>query len=237
MSAYFGRADTYKDASVRSVLSSLFRLAEKYNAAFVCIMHLNKGNASKAVYRTMGSLAFPAAARTVWLVAGDPSDSESPKRYLLPAKHNVLRNPTPLSFEIKDNAVVFDNPGSSQPITLTAEDVLAPQGGIDAPERNRCVQWLKEILSNGPVPSKELSELAKENGFKEGTLYNAKKELGVNSWPVADNEGNQKWYIGLSKPQNKLLMIPGLAKEIEKANEKLKNLKSRCLTLSSYNEK
>jgi len=58
-------------------LAPLADLASRYNAAFVCIMHLNKGNSSKALYRTQGSLAFPAAARAVWLVSNDPENPES----------------------------------------------------------------------------------------------------------------------------------------------------------------
>ena len=213
LSAYFGSADTHKDASVRSVMSSLFRLAEKYNAAFVCIMHLNKGTASKAVYRTMGSLAFPAAARTVWLVANDPSDSESPKRYLLPAKHNVLRNPTPLSFKIKDNAIVFDN----TPVTLTAEDVLCQYKKYPAPEKDKAVVWLRETLETvESMPSSEIFKLAKENGISEITLRRAKEELDIKCFLQYDEDGNRTWHWQLVRENGKTT-IPGLQKILDRA--------------------
>jgi len=199
LSAYFGSADTHKDAAVRSVMSSLFRLAEKYRVAFVCIMHLNKGTASKAVYRTMGSLAFPAAARTVWLVANDPAQAESSRRFLLPAKHNVLRNPTPLSFEIKDNALVFDN----LPVTLTADDVLCQYKKYPAPEKEKAIKWLKEQFADDkPKPSKELMNRFIEAGFNERMMEDAKEEAGIVSYSCFEN-GKPMWYMTLKKNLNR----------------------------------
>ena len=213
LSAYFGSADTHKDAAVRSIMSSLFRLAEKYRAAFVCVMHLNKGTASKAVYRTMGSLAFPAAARTVWLVANDPSDSESPRRYLLPAKHNVLRNPTPLSFEIKDNTIVFDN----KPVTLTAEDVLCQYKKYPAPEKEKAVVWLRQTLETvDSMPSSEIFKLAKENGISENRLRGAKEELKVKCFLQYDEDGNRAWHWQLIR-ENRKTKIPGLQGILDRA--------------------
>jgi hypothetical protein len=65
----------------------------------LAVTHLNKGNANagggagNAIYRTMGSLAFTAAARTVHLLARDPDDPPRPdvpeaglRRLLLPIK-------------------------------------------------------------------------------------------------------------------------------------------------------
>ena len=56
--AFFGQYDTRNDSYVRNVLTPLKKLASKYNIAVIGVMHLNKGSSSKAVYRTMGALAF-----------------------------------------------------------------------------------------------------------------------------------------------------------------------------------
>ena len=207
MSAYFGSVDTHKDSNVRSVLAPLVEMARRFNIALVCIMHLNKGNSSKACYRTMGSLAFPAAARTVWLVSPDPSslryEGQAPRqtqgrrRLLIAAKHNILKDPTTLAFEIKDGRIVFERGA----VNITADDVLAPKSNIEAPERDRAVEWLRELLSAGQsMSSNEIFKLAEENGFKEMTLQRARKELGVKCFPDFDEEGNKFWFWRLPKP-------------------------------------
>ena len=54
LSAYFGSVDTFKESTVRAILSPLGDMASRFNVALVCIMHLNKGTSSKALYRTQG---------------------------------------------------------------------------------------------------------------------------------------------------------------------------------------
>ena len=196
LSAYFGCIDTHKDSNVRAVLAPLVELARRYSVALVCVMHLNKGNSPKAVYRTMGSLAFPAAARTVWLVSPDPGRAAGQRRLLIAAKHNILRDPTTLAFEIKDGQVVFED----KPVNVTADDVLSPASNIEAPERQRAIDWLRELLSDGKSKSSnEIFRLAGEQGFKETTLKRARNELGVRCFPEFDEEGNKFWYWRLPK--------------------------------------
>jgi hypothetical protein len=217
VSAYFGSVDTHKDSNVRSVLAPLVEMARRLNLALVCVMHLNKGNSTKACYRTMGSLAFPAAARTVWLISPDPSslryEGQAPRqnqgrrRLLIAAKHNILKDPTTLAFEIKDGRIVFERGA----VNITADDVLAPRSNIEAPERDRAVEWLKELLSAGePKPSAEIFQLAEKEGITVVTLKRAKKELPIVSYQEYDDDGNHIWYMRLKSedrtPRNKELM-------------------------------
>jgi hypothetical protein len=78
--------------------------------------------------------------------------------------------------------------------------VLAPRSNIEAPERQRAIDWLRELLSDGKSrPSNEIFKLAEENGFKERTLQSARKELGVKCFPDFDEEGNKFWCWRLPK--------------------------------------
>jgi len=211
VSAYFGSVDTHKDSNVRSVLAPLVEMAGRFNIALVCIMHLNKGNSTKACYRTMGSLAFPAAARTVWLISPTPDGPKNPRRLLIAAKHNILKDPTTLAFEIKDGRVVFERGA----VNITADDVLAPKSNIEAPERDRAVEWLKELLSAGQsMSSNEIFKLAEEEGFKKHTLENARKELGVKCFPDFDEEGNKFWCWRLPKPDGDKKKLPSLSEAL-----------------------
>ena len=192
LSAYFGtRLDSYRDSDVRSVLAPLVQLAERYNMAVIGVMHLNKSPASKAIYRGLGSVAFTAAARTVWLVSTDPDDPDSKRRLLTPAKHNILIEPTGLAFEIKNGCVVFDE----EPVTVTSNEALQGTTTVIAPELDKAVTWLKEILRPGlSMASTEVTEQAKAAGISLSALRRAKQDAGVKSFQLRDGEGN-RWFL------------------------------------------
>lgn len=224
LSAYFGKADTFKESTVRSILSPLAYLANRYNVAMVCIMHLNKGNSNKAMYRTQGSLAFPATARVVWLVSNDPEDPESKRRFLINMKFNIGDKPNSLAFEIIEGKFRFEN----EPAEITSSELFAGKGGIEAPERNRAIEWLKEIFSEGrPIPSKEIFEMAKQEEFNKKTLQRARKEIGIKCYIECDDENNRVWYWRM--PDNEQMSLADLQnaqqKSLDKVNQMMKKMK------------
>ena len=180
LSAYLGgRIDSHKDADVRGVLRPLVELAEQCVVAVVGVTHLNKNATGKAVYRAMGSLAFLAAARTCWLVTADPNDSDSNRRLLTPAKHNVLIEPTGLAFEIVDGKVIFEN----EPVTMTADEALATSSTIKAQALDQAKQWLSEQFTPGKsITATEIYKQAEEQGISKRTLERAKRELHIVSY-------------------------------------------------------
>jgi len=190
LSAYLGgKIDSHKDADVRSVLLPLVELAEQCGVAIIGIMHLNKNTGGKAIYRGLGSIAFTAAARTVWLVTEDQDDPK--RRLFMCAKKNILIEPTGLAFSIIDGkGVVFEN----EPVTITADEALETASNIEAPALNQAKQWLSEQLPPGKsTTATEIYALAKEQGIKTITLKRAKKELGVVSYALS-NEGKVQWF-------------------------------------------
>lgn len=67
--AYVGpRVDINRANEVRTVMSTIGRLAEKYKAAVVLVGHLNKSFGGKSSYRGLGSIDFQASARSVLIV-------------------------------------------------------------------------------------------------------------------------------------------------------------------------
>jgi len=221
LSGFFGCLDTHNDSYVRAILTPIVALAGKYNVAIVGVMHLNKGSSTKALYRTMGSLAFPAAARTVWLVSKIPNSPDDPRRLFIPAKHNILEKPTTLAFEIKDNRIVFEK----EPVDIPAEVVLSSKNNIEAPERDRAIEWLKKLLANGKeMPAKEIAKMAAAEGFREHTLRKAREEIEIKCFPEYDEQGNKFWCWKLSEP----MKIPGMAEMLRNARKRLENMqKSR----------
>ncbi len=63
LGAYLGDVDSHKDADVRGILAPLAAMAERTDVAVLGIMHLNKSQQQRALYRATGALAFVAAAR------------------------------------------------------------------------------------------------------------------------------------------------------------------------------
>lgn len=97
ISAYLGQVDSHKNADLRALLAPLAKLAAAYGVAVVAVSHLNKSTSS-AIYRTMGSLAFTAAARAVWCVAKDKDDNR--RRLLIPVKNNIACDTGGLAYRI-----------------------------------------------------------------------------------------------------------------------------------------
>jgi len=189
LSAYLGgKIDSHKDSDVRSVLAPLVELAEENQIAIIGIMHLNKNTNSKVVYRAMGSIAFTAAARTVWLVSTDPNDPDSRRRLLTPAKHNILIEPSGLAFELNNGRVEFEN----EPVNITADEAL---NTIEAPERDKAKQWLSELLPQGTsIAAIEIQKQAEAEGISIRTLNRAKRELRIVSYPLQTEGKRPQWF-------------------------------------------
>jgi AAA domain len=71
ITAYLGGTDSHKNAEIRGLIAPLAALAAKHRIAVVCVTHLNKSRNGPAIYRSIGSSAFAAAARAVWAVTKD----------------------------------------------------------------------------------------------------------------------------------------------------------------------
>jgi len=183
ITAYLGKTDSHKNTEVRAALAPLAALAAKYRVAAIGVSHLSKNQATKAIYRTLGSLAFAAAARAVWVVS---KDRDNPNRRLLtPAKANLSVDPGGLAFSIIDGVVAFE----PDRIEITTDEALCPETDEGSGALDTAKDFLRECLKDCPTPSKEVFRQAKENGVSERTLNRAKKTLDVKSYKEKDT-----WY-------------------------------------------
>lgn len=175
ISGYLGDTDSHKNADCRALLAPLAALAERYHVAIVMVNHLAKGNGSKAIYRSMGSLAFAAAARAVWHVAKSPADEA--RRLILPAKMNLAPDPTGLAYRIEDGALCWE----ADLIRMNADELLAIEANAkpdtDHSQRDDAAEWLHDTLANGPRPSKEVIADGREHGHAEKTLRRAFNDI------------------------------------------------------------
>lgn len=189
ISAHLGKAvDSHRDADVRAVLRPLADLARRLRVAVLAVAHLNKGG-GKAMYRTMGSLAFNAAARSVLAVVKD--DADPSRRLVLPVKNNLAPDTAGLAYEL------ITDPGETMPfvrwdpspITTPIDELMAPMG--DAGASRDCLEeakdWLESMLADRPMRAADLVKAAKQDGIAKRTLDRAKKPIGVIS--VRDGDG------------------------------------------------
>lgn len=196
ITAYCGSVDSHKNADVRGLLKPLSDMAAKHGVAIVAITHLRKGEGS-AIYRSMGSLAFVAAARSAWAVMRDPEDET--KRLFLNVKNNVGTNGGGLAYRL------IGSPGSiptvvweTTPETRTADDVMEQARSKPGPEPEAfddATEWLQSALRGGPRLAKELlDEWKNGQGGSERTLKRAKQSLGVEAFR---NEVPGPWWCRL----------------------------------------
>ena len=201
LSSYMGGKNSNSNTEVREFLNPLIGLAKERGIAIVGITHLNKNQDASAVYRTIGSIAFTAAARAVWMVIVDPEDDR--RRLLIPSKGNLSECPTGLAFSFirtlvptpegmaKASYLAFE----AEPVDLTADDLLlVPVRDKKRPaKRDKAGEWLKGFLKDGPKKAVEVFYAGEEKGFSEKTLKRAKQQKDIQATRMYDENGIGHW--------------------------------------------
>jgi hypothetical protein len=186
ITAYLGKTDSNKNAEVRGALAPLAALAGKYRVAVVGVSHLTKNQGIKAIYRTMGSLAFTAAARAVWVVSKDKDDPN--RRLFTPCKSNLSIEPTSLAFKIIDGMVCFE----PEQLTISTDEALSTEPSEDKGAVEEAEDFLREVLKERSILSRDVWKEAAENKISERTLKRAKANLGIIS-----NKSSSGWTMEL----------------------------------------
>lgn len=200
ITAYTGKTDSHKNAETRGLLAPLADLAAKHQVAMVAVSHLNKGGNGPAIYRTMGSLAFVAAARAVWAVTKD--ENEPTRRLMVSVKNNLARDPGGLAYHLHgDGDEVPALAWESEPVAITADEALAPPApGPEPEDRTEAMTWLREALVDGPRLAKEVEEEAREaHDITQRTLRRARKKMGVVAYRP-ENPGPWWWRLAEHEP-------------------------------------
>lgn len=195
ITAHLGPADQHSNGEVRMALMGFVDIAQRHGCAIVGISHLSKDTGKSALHRTLGSVAFSATARAVWLAAEDQDDKG--KILMVPIKMNLAPKPRSLAYRINGGAVKWQD----GQLDCDADTVLARRdpnsdGGDQSP-LDEAVAFLRECLKNGPMKSKDVTREAKGQGISERTLWRAKKAAGVQA--VLDGFGKDgAWHWRIS---------------------------------------
>lgn len=179
VSAYLDGADSHNNTDVRGLLAPLAELAAQYKVAVILIQHLNKGGGGSAIYRSIGSIAFIAAARAAYVIT---KDTENPlRRLFMPAKNNLAQDSTGLAY-----AVITAENGApvivweKVPVEITADEALAqPDSNEERTNNDWAVLFLQDLLENGRVLATEVHKKASSARITTKILRRAQSKLGI----------------------------------------------------------
>lgn len=196
LSSYMPKADRNSEGDVRDALMPLQQLMEDTGVAVIGVMHVGKADAQRrAAQRLLGSTAFTALARTVWMVhdlpeghqpKAGPDDSPEKLKVLGVAKANYSIPPPPLVFSRPPDGPLRWHGHS--PVTIEE----AFDGGPKRTTLEDAEEWLADYLKGGMRPSVDAEEAAKRRGFSEKTYKRARASLDVRT-----HRDGSRWYIHL----------------------------------------
>ena len=173
--------DMHRANEIRPLMKRVALLAEKYHCAIILIGHMNKNSNGKSSYRGLGSIDFQAAARSVLIVGRIKDEPEI--RVVCHVKSSLAPEGKSIAFRL-DKDTGFEWIGEYD---ISADDLLS--GDNRGQKIHEAKEFLKEILVSGSVAQTKVAEEAESRGIKKKTLWNAKKELEIDSVKI----GNQ-WF-------------------------------------------
>lgn len=173
--------DMHRANEIRPLMKRVAVLAEKYHCAIILIGHMNKNSNGKSSYRGLGSIDFQAAARSVLIVGRIKDEPEI--RVVCHVKSSLAPEGKSIAFRL-DKDTGFEWIGEYD---ISADDLLS--GDNRGQKIHVAKEFLQEFLVSGSVAQTKVAEEAEVRGIKKKTLWNAKKELEIDSVKI----GNQ-WF-------------------------------------------
>ena len=125
----------------------------------------------------MGSIAISAAARAVYIVGLDPTDSAplaERRRVIACTKNNLAPWPTSLAFRLNagEDGIVCTE-WLKEPCGLTANDLVGAGNPRRAEALEEATDLLRIELDEGARDAKEIEAIAKARGISASTLKRA----------------------------------------------------------------
>lgn len=191
--------DMHRANDVRRSLQTIVDFAATYGCAVVGITHFAKGGAGRTPQdRVIGSQAFGALARMVLVSAKEEGSS---RRVLARAKSNIAADDGGVAYSLElatidggiaATHVVWEGviDGTAREILGTVEYEEEDAGG----ERQDAEQFLRDLLADGPVSTKQIKVDVSGAGYSWRTIERAKRDLGVEAFKAGMKEGWQ-WIL------------------------------------------
>lgn len=186
--------DMHRANDVRRSLQAVVDFAEAHSCAVVGITHFAKGGAGKAPQdRVIGSQAFGALARMVLVTA---KEEGSTRRVLARAKSNIAPDDGGVVYSLDLVTIGGDIAATHAVwdgiIEGTAREILGEvehDDSEDAGEKQDAERFLRDLLDDGPVPTRQIKADADGAGYAWATVRRAQKSLGITAVKGGMKEG------------------------------------------------
>lgn len=177
ITGFMGGADSHKIGDVRGCLAPLIRIADNLGITVVFIHHCNKSVTQSAANRASGSTAFIDAVRAAIMCCQNPDDPKN-RRVLTVTKSNLAEIPPGIGYSLcaapgSDVAHVEWEPGR---ITRSADELLS--ASLDDESIIRTDDFLRELLADGPMASRDVMTATRDNGFSPKRIRIAFENIG-----------------------------------------------------------
>jgi len=180
--------DSNSNSDVRGTLAQLQHTIMNSGIALLMINHTNKNTAAKSAHmRSMGSVAWNAAARATFYVFKDKEDPE--KKVFSVGKMNLAKEigkgffyrikEKNISIQGKDTGIPHIEWDMKEFPTDSADEYVS--SSLNKPERksSECEDELELYMVNkNEIPSKEGVAFMKERGFSQAEIYRSARKLG-----------------------------------------------------------
>lgn len=194
-------------ATIGAALSALAKVAETTQCAILGLTHVKKGGTSDAVTAAIGSTAWTALPRIVWVLGLDPEDDTDKRRLVAVAKTNYKEPDSGFSFVIaNDEQTEVGFVTSVEASSVSAHAIVAPRENRDErSERSEAKDLIKEILSDGWVDVRTLLNETQKAGLSDRTVRRARHDLGVISRQRRNPDTGklEGWELSLPAPNGK----------------------------------
>ena len=200
LTAFGGGVNERSQGGVRDMLQPLADMAARLNVAVLLVGHTNKNDGAKAINKTTGSQAYVAIVRVAWIVVKDASDST--RRLFLTVKNNLACDTKGLAFRLADGKRVEWEP---EPVHISADEALAAENKArqQPGKRDTAIEFLRELLSAGPMYVKRVYTLGGTRGLSERTLDRAKSKAGIKSQKLMTPPGMRSfWHLPDMEPHS-----------------------------------
>lgn len=190
-------ADGNSNTDVRTIMRAVHELAEKHNLSVVGISHLNKDQSKSVWARLLGSIAWNAAARAVYMIGADPQREDV--SIVACAKTNFVEPPA-IEFAVK-TVQVETTTGPKDEMYL---DVSAYEGDMTIDEIFQTKrlsklefmeQWLKHRLGDGNmVAAVTLKKEAQQRGYSWTSISKVANTMKPRIERHKSREKDGRWY-------------------------------------------
>lgn len=194
--------DSHKNTEVRRALQPLVDAAAVGRFAVLGITHFSKGGqGSDPTQRVIGSVAFSAVARVVMVAARVKGEDGQDRRILARSKSNIGPDDGGFEYHLEQVEALPGIEASritwGLPVMGTARELLTDAAAEEeqAP-REGAMEFLREVLKDGPTPAKQVKAEAAEAGHSWNTVRRAADDLMVIKKKGGMAEG---WYWQLPK--------------------------------------